>query len=117
MATTQTPIDPPPIRVRAKPQPAAKPKKLPPYAVVLHNDNINRFEWVVGVLMKVLRVGRMRAFWLTLKAHIGGRGIVWSGSLEVAELKAEQLRSAGPDPVKRMAGARMLKVSIEALPQ
>ena len=34
---------------------------------------------------------------LALQIHTAGRGIVWSGALEVAELKRDQLRSAGPD--------------------
>ena len=34
---------------------------------------------------------------LTLQVHNQGRAIVWSGSREVAELKRDQIRSAGPD--------------------
>ncbi|HEY0008308.1 MAG TPA: ATP-dependent Clp protease adaptor ClpS [Tepidisphaeraceae bacterium] len=108
------------LRLRRR-KPAAKPKSnpkhLPPYAVVLHNDRVNRFEWVVGVLIKVLRVTSKRAVWLTLKTHVGGRSIVWTGSFEVAELKAEQLIAAGPDPTKIASGAKPLKVSLEPMPQ
>ena len=107
---------PPPLRVRPKPNPQNRPKRQPPYAVVLHNDSVNRFEWVIGVLMKVLRVGKARAFWLVLKTHVGGRGIVWTGTLELAELKAEQITAAGPDPDKVESGARPLKVTVEPLP-
>jgi ATP-dependent Clp protease adaptor protein ClpS len=83
---------------------------------VLYNDDINGFEWVVGVLRKVFRYGGARSFWLTLQAHLGGRSIVWSGSLEVAELRAEQVRSCGADPKKRSAGAQPLRVKVEPLP-
>jgi ATP-dependent Clp protease adaptor protein ClpS len=34
---------------------------------------------------------------LALQIHTAGRGIIWAGALEVAELKRDQLRSAGPD--------------------
>src|SRR4051812_31030072 len=78
------------VRVRPKTQ-DTKPKPLPLHAVVLHNDPINGFDWVVGQLMKVLRVNGTRAFWLTLKVQLAGRGIIWTGSLEVAELKADQI--------------------------
>ena len=103
---------------KRKPAPAAdtRPKLQPPYAVVLHNDPINGFEYVVGVLMKVFRYGGGKAFWLTLRAHLGGRSVVWSGSLEVAELKVEQIRSAGPDPKKVKDGAKPLKATLEPLP-
>src|SRR2546421_12529657 len=118
MTSTEAPVEPPSIRVRVDtaPRTRTRTKQQPPYAVVLHNDNVNRFEWVVGVLIKVLRCNRLRAFWLVLKTHVGGRGMVWSGSLEVAELKAEQIRGEGPDPQKISVGARPLAVTVEALP-
>ena len=94
----------------------AQPKRQPPYAVVLHNDPINGFGYVIGVLRKVFRCGGGKCFWLTLKAHTAGRSIVWSGSLEVAELKCEQVRGCGPDPEKVKDGARPLKVTAEPLP-
>jgi ATP-dependent Clp protease adaptor protein ClpS len=110
-------MESPPIRVRVepKPRPVAKPKHQPLYAVILHNDPINRFEWVIGVLVRILRCGRVRAFWMTLKTHVTGRCVIWSGSLEVAELKAGQVRSVGPDPSKINYGASPLSVSVEAL--
>ncbi|MDB5324986.1 MAG: clpS 2 [Phycisphaerales bacterium] len=108
-------VELPPMRVRVRPtpKPLANTKKLPPYAVVLHNDSINRFEWVIGVMRTVLRCGQSRAFWLVLKTHVGGRGVVWSGSLEVAELKAEQIHAAGPDPLRIARGAKPLRVAVE----
>src|SRR5690242_3563554 len=119
VSSTETPAAAPTkVELKAKPSPRIAPraKKQPAYAVVLHNDNINRFEWVVGVLMKIIRCTKLKAFWLTLKTHVGGRGTVWSGSLEVAELKAAQISGEGPDPQKVSAGARHLKVTIEQLP-
>jgi ATP-dependent Clp protease adaptor protein ClpS len=103
---------------REKGQPKSDPrsKQQPPYAVVLHNDPINGFGYVVGVLRKVFRYGGMRAFALTLRAHMVGRSVVWTGSLEVAELKADQLRSAGPDPQMVHRGAGPLGVSLEPVP-
>lgn len=105
-------------REKARPataDPRAKPQ--PPYAVILHNDPINGFGYVIGVLRKVFRYGGLRAFTLTLRAHLTGRAAVWVGPLEVAELKADQLRSAGPDPNMVDRGAGPLGVSIEPVPQ
>lgn len=92
-------------------------KRQSSYAVILHNDSLNTMEYVVGVLRKVFHYGRTKAIWLMLKAHVSGKSIVWSGSLEVAEWKAEQLKSCGPDPVMRCHGAAALHVTVEALPQ
>lgn len=97
-------------------KPVTRPKPQPPYAVILHNDPVNGFDFVIRAICKVFRYGSGKAFWLTLKAHVGGKAVVWTGMLEVAELKAEQLRGAGADPRMMHKGAKPLKVSIEAMP-
>ncbi len=99
---------------RTAPGTSARPKLQPPYAVVLHNDPLNGFPFVTGVLCKVFRYGSGKAFWLALKAHTAGRSIVWTGVLEVAELKAEQIHACGPDP--EAPAAKPLKVTVEPLP-
>ena len=101
------------VRPKRVPRRRTRAERQPPYAVVLHNDDFNGFDYVVGVLRKVLHYGLIKAFRLALVAHKEGRSIVWSGSLEVAELKADQLRSCGPDPRMRSRGAQPLSVSIE----
>jgi ATP-dependent Clp protease adaptor protein ClpS len=103
------------VRPRATPRERTRTKRQPPYAVVLHNDDINGFDYVMGVLRRVFGYGGLKAFRLTLAAHVGGRSTIWSGSLEVAELKADQVRSCGPDPEMKSHGALPLRVSIEPL--
>jgi ATP-dependent Clp protease adaptor protein ClpS len=93
-----------------------KRKRQPPYVVILHNDDLNTFEHVVGVLRKVFNYDRPRAIQLTLEAHTTGQCIVWSGTLELAELKADQIRSCGPDPEMKVRGALALRVTVEPLP-
>ena len=87
----------------------------PPYGVMLHNDNINSFEWVIRVLRKVFGYGYWKALKLTMQAHNYGQSIVWSGSLEVAELRAEQIVSCGPDPAMLNRGAQPLRVTLEPM--
>ena len=89
-------------------------KQLPPYAVILHNDDFNTFDFVIGVILKVFHYPVEKAIAHTLEAHQSGRTIVWSGSKEVAELKAEQILSCGADPEAKALGAQPLQVSIEA---
>lgn len=88
-------------------------KRQPPYAVILHNDDINTMDWVILVLRKVFGYEVEKCFELMLEAHEKGRSAVWVGSLEVAELKADQVRSCGPDPVMKARGAQPLGVSVE----
>jgi len=88
----------------------------PPYAVILHNDPVNTIDFVIGVLQKVFGYALEKAFLLTVEAHETGRSIVWTGSLEIAELHAERIQACGPDPDRRDAGARRLGVTVEPLP-
>ena len=53
-----------------------KTKRQPPYAVVLHNDPMNGFDYVVRILQKVFGYGMTRAIWLTMKAHVSGQTVV-----------------------------------------
>jgi ATP-dependent Clp protease adaptor protein ClpS len=90
-------------------------EEQPPYAVVLHNDNINTFEWVIKVLSKVFGYGYWKCLKLAMRAHTSGQSVVWSGALEIAELRAEQIVSCGPDPARVEAGARPLRVTLEPM--
>ena len=94
----------------------ARPKKQPPYAVVLFNDDEHSFHYVVETLMKVFGYPLEKSYLLTLQVHNEGKGIVWSGSREVAELKRDQIRSAGPDFYATQKVDFPLGVTIEPLP-
>lgn len=109
-------ISPAPPARKTKTSPKSRTKRLPPHAVVLHNDPVNGMDYVVGVLRRVFKYSTLRCVRLMLVAHFRGRVAVWTGSLEVAELKMEQLRAAGPDPRAMSRGAHRLTVSVEKLP-
>jgi ATP-dependent Clp protease adaptor protein ClpS len=110
----ETPAKP---KQRRKKRPsAAKPKKQPPYAVVLLNDDEHSFQYVIETLMKVFGYPLEKSYSLTLQVHNEGKGIVWSGSREVAELKRDQIRSAGPDFYAMQKVDFPLGVTIEPLP-
>jgi ATP-dependent Clp protease adaptor protein ClpS len=66
---------------------------LPPYHVILLNDDHHSMEFVVGVLIKVLGCAEEWALQLMLEAHHSGRSVIWTGPKEVAELKAEQVQT------------------------
>lgn len=76
---------------------AGKPKPLPPHAVVVLNDDLHSFDYVIETFQKVFGYSMEKCVMLAFAIHQEGRGIVWSGSKEVAELKVDQIRSAGPD--------------------
>jgi ATP-dependent Clp protease adaptor protein ClpS len=70
-----------------------KQKLLPPYQVILLNDEVHSMAFVVSVLQKVFGYDEQKACVLMLEAHYKQRAVVWSGSKEGAELKQEQVRS------------------------
>src|SRR5262249_22680999 len=81
------------VRTRPKSREETKTRRIPPYNVILENDDYHSFEFVVEVLQKTFGFNDQRAFQLTHEAHTQGRAVVWTGPKEVAELKAEQLQS------------------------
>ncbi len=90
-------------------------QRQPPYAVILHNDDVNTMDFVIHVLRKVFGYSVERCVELMLEAHKKGRSILWVGALELAELKADQVQSCGADPSRKDAGAQPLGVTVEAV--
>lgn len=101
----------------ARPDLKSKPKKQPPYAVILHNDDQHTFQYVIDLLMKLFAYPLEKAFVLTNQVHTQGKSIVWSGTLELAELKRDQVRGFGPDFYAMQKVDFPLGVTIEPLPE
>ena len=91
-------------------------RHIPPYNVILENDDHHSFEFVVDVLRKALGYNEQRAHALTLQAHSSGRAVVWTGSKEVAELKLEQITSFHEIRVHDGAKLGPLSCTIEPAP-
>jgi ATP-dependent Clp protease adaptor protein ClpS len=87
--------DTPDVRVTTKPQTTeeTRTRRIPPYNVVLLNDDHHTQDFVIEVLCKVLGCPVERASQLMMEAHTSGRSVIWTGTREVAELKAEQVQT------------------------
>lgn len=83
----------PTVSTRTKAKQQNKVRRLPPFNVILLNDDHHSPEFVVDVLQKAIGCNPQKAVILMNEAHTTGRSIVWTGSKEVAELKVEQLQS------------------------
>ncbi len=80
--------------VATKPvQPAKKPKKLPPYKVLLHNDDVNSFEHVIGAILKLTTLTPQEAILRTIEAHESGLALLLVTHRERAELYVDQFIS------------------------
>jgi ATP-dependent Clp protease adaptor protein ClpS len=73
-----------------------KPVILPPWSVILHNDDHNDMFYVVRCLVKsVPNLGTARATKIMLEAHNQGKALVTTCPLELAELYRDRLESFG----------------------
>ena len=90
---SDTPTEPTVADPRTKPREEARTRRVPPYHVVLANDDHHSMGFVIDVLRKVLGVPLEKAMALMLEAHTAGRAVIWTGPREVAELKAEQVHT------------------------
>jgi ATP-dependent Clp protease adaptor protein ClpS len=76
---------------RTQPRDETRVRRIPPYNVILENDDHHSMPFVIEVLTKVLGCSAERATQLMMEAHSAGRSIIWTGPREVAELKVEQV--------------------------
>jgi len=91
-------------------------KRQPPFGVVIYNDDQHTFAYVTELLIRVFGHPRPRAFELTCQVHYSGQAIAWSGSLEVAELKRDQVQGFGPDFHGERPVRFPLGVTVEPMP-
>ncbi len=85
-AAVQTPVKPTP----------AKPKrhKLPPYKLLLHNDEFNTMDTVVIRIVKLTPLSAAQAIDKMLEAHRSGTAILLATHKERGELYVQQFASA-----------------------
>src|SRR5262245_28972888 len=85
------------ITVEPEREERTRPRLLPPYHVILENDEYHSFEFVVLVLCRALGYSVEKSYQYVLETHNSGQSAVWTGSKEVAELKLEQIRTFHED--------------------
>jgi ATP-dependent Clp protease adaptor protein ClpS len=73
-------------------------RRLPPYNVVILNDEEHTFEYVIELLIRLFAHTVPRAKELTWEIHSRGRAIVYTTHKEKAELKRDQVLAYGADP-------------------
>lgn len=70
-------------------------RPLPPFGVVLHNDDVNDIARVVETLVEIVRIRLPDAFEFTMEAHNEGLAVVCRTHRERAEFLRDQLISKG----------------------
>ncbi|MCS7166680.1 MAG: ATP-dependent Clp protease adaptor ClpS [Gemmatales bacterium] len=69
--------------------------RLPPYKLLLHNDNVNDMAYVVQTIQELTALSREEATQRMLEAHKNGVALLLITHKERAELYAEQFASKG----------------------
>jgi ATP-dependent Clp protease adaptor protein ClpS len=69
------------------------PKLLPPFRVILHNDDVNTVEHVAQTILLLTPLKKDEAIQRTLEAHQSGAALLLVTHQERAELYAEQFAS------------------------
>jgi ATP-dependent Clp protease adapter protein ClpS len=88
------------IAVKSRPAPP-KIDRLPPWKVLLHNDEVNEFGYVIESIVELTTLNPQQALLRTIEAHKTGLSLLISTHREYAELLHEQFAS------------KRLKVTIE----
>lgn len=93
-----------------------KPRRLPPYNVVLLNDDDHTYEYVVEMLGRLFGYDVTKSYQLADQLNPNGRVVLLTTTKEHAEFKREQVHGFGPDRrIKECAGA--MTCIIEPAPQ
>jgi ATP-dependent Clp protease adaptor protein ClpS len=88
-AGTATKAPPKPVPAKTPPQP------LPPWKVLLHNDDKNEIEYVIYTVMSLTALKQQDAVERTIEAHETGVSLLLTTHKERAELYREQFMSKG----------------------
>ncbi len=81
-------------------------KILPPYNVILMNDDDHSVDYVITMMQKLFGHPKEMGWKIAKEVHEKGRCIVKTCSKELAELKQEQVHAFGPDKlVSRCKGS------------
>ena len=74
-----------------------RPKRQPPYHVILWNDNDHTYAYVVVMLMQLFGYPAEKGYQLASEVDTQGRAVVLTTTKEHAELKRDQIHAYGKD--------------------
>lgn len=91
----------PMIRPRTNPKPGEKPEQdvLPPWNVVLLDDQDHSYEYVIRMVMELFGHPMEKAFQIARRVDEDGRAVCMTTHKEHAELKRDQITAFGKDPM------------------
>src|SRR6202158_1152823 len=101
---------------KRKTQESTNQKRHPPYNVILLNDDDHSYDYVILMLQQLFGYPVEKGWLLAQEVDSSGRVIVMTTTMELAELKRDQIHAFGPDPlIPRCKGS--MSATIEPAPQ
>jgi ATP-dependent Clp protease adaptor protein ClpS len=104
-----------PVVARPRRQADQKPKRQPPYHVILWNDDDHTYQYVVTMLAALFGYPLEKGFQMAQEVDTQGRVIVLTTTREHAELKRDQIHAYGKDALIAACKGSM-KATIEPAP-
>ncbi len=102
MTETEDAVEEPTVTTRTEPRSKTavetRTKKLPPYNVIILNDEEHTYDYVIELLTKLFAHPLATAMELTTRIDKTGRAVVYTTHKEKAELKRDQVLAYGADP-------------------
>lgn len=84
-------------KTREKNRTNKEPKKQPPYHVILWDDADHSYEYVMMMMKRLFRMPIEKGFQVAKEVDSSGRAICMTTTLELAELKRDQIHAFGKD--------------------
>ncbi len=92
-----------------------KPKRQPPYQVILWNDDEHTYQYVIAMLKELFGHPDEKGYQLAHEVDTAGRAVVLTTTREHAELKRDQIHAYGKDTlITRCKGS--MSATIEPVP-
>lgn len=88
-----------PTQPETRPSPSTDSQPLRPWNVVLLDDQDHSYDYVIDLLGRLFGHNRERAFELARKVDTEGRAVVATTHRELGELRVQQIRGFGADPL------------------
>ena len=102
--------------VTTKQESRQKPKRQPRYSVVLWDDDVHSYEYVVLMMRQLFGLAFEAGFGIAKEVDASGRVVCLTTTKEHAELKRDQIHSFGKDIlIARCKGS--MTATIEPMPE
>ena len=96
-------------------QPGKKPKRQPRYHVILWDDPEHTYDYVIRMMKELFHMTDTAGRKLAEQVDKTGRAICLTTTMELAELKRDQIKAYGADPMSMKSKGSMY-ASIEQAP-